>query len=127
MPHGPPYASLVQYAHIKCPHSSLGLFSSRLYKIYRLEHRASTSTGAVEGILAAAVLYTLAVTLINCCLRSKTAPTFLRWLLIALDLLFVGAFIAVAELTKPNGEPDFHALYMTSLREVDRECVWMMC
>lgn len=81
------------------------MFSSRLYKVYRLEHRASTSTGAVEGILVAAVVYTIAATFIQCILRnSKNAPAFLRWLLIALDLAFVGAFIAVADLTRPNGE-----------------------
>ncbi|KAL9629639.1 MAG: hypothetical protein Q9204_005158 [Flavoplaca sp. TL-2023a] len=94
---------------------SLGLFSSRLYKIYRLERRTTASTGAVEGILAAAVLYTLTVTLINCFLRKKTVPEFLRWLLIALDLAFVGTFIAVnviaaTVLTRPNGElaPSLH-------------------
>lgn len=79
-----------------------------MYKIRRLIARTNTATGAVEGILAAATLYTLAVTLINCCLRKKGAPKALRWLLIALDLAFMGAFIAVAALTRPNGEsPSF--------------------
>ena len=96
--------------------SSLGLFSSRLYKIYKLGRQALNSDGAVEGILAAAVLYTIIVGLLNLCLRAKSAPNFLRWLLIALDLAFVGAFIAVTVLTRPNGKsiPTMIARYHTS-------------
>ncbi|KAI4284673.1 MAG: hypothetical protein L6R38_001251 [Xanthoria sp. 2 TBL-2021] len=84
---------------------SLGLFSHRLRQIHRLERRTTASTGAVEGILAAAVLYTITLLLIRCLLRNKSAPKFLRWLLIALDLAFVGAFIAVTVLTRPKGGP----------------------
>ena len=57
-----------------------------------------------KGILAAAAAYTLTCTLVNLCLRSKHAPGWLRWLLVALDVLFIGAFIAVAALTRPNGK-----------------------
>ena len=82
---------------------SLGLFSARLVKIARLVHQGlSTSNGAVEGFLAAAVLYTLTVMLLTFLLKHG-APKMLRWVLIAMDLLFMIAFIAVAVLTRPNG------------------------
>jgi len=81
---------------------SLGLFSARLYKIIRTVQRASTSDGAVEGILAAAVAYTLISMLIRFCLKGG-APKWLRWIWIFFDIAFVGGFIAVAILTRPNG------------------------
>ena len=81
---------------------SLGLFSARLYKILRLAHRASTSNGAVEGILTAAVLYTLISMILRFILKSG-GPKWLRWVWILFDLAFVGAFIAVADLTSPAG------------------------
>jgi len=87
---------------------SLGIFSSRVYKVYRLvnsikaQHGINGSYGAVEGILAAAVLYTIIATLLMCLLRGG-GPTWLRWLWVLLDLAFVGAFIAVSVLTRPNG------------------------
>lgn len=87
---------------------SLGIFSSRIYKIYRLSnsvralHSISRGNGAVEGILAAAVLYTL-IAMIMSLLLKGSGPKWLRWLWVILDLLFVGAFIAVSVLTSPNG------------------------
>ncbi|KAK3074222.1 hypothetical protein LTR53_003509 [Teratosphaeriaceae sp. CCFEE 6253] len=100
---------------------SLGLFSSRVAKIARLSQRISRSNGAVEGILSAAVAYTLLVMLLTFILKNG-GPRILRWLLMLLDLLygepdtlrqnftdstilsrFVGGFIAVAVLTRPNG------------------------
>ncbi|KAI0113676.1 hypothetical protein GGR51DRAFT_568215 [Nemania sp. FL0031] len=87
---------------------SLGIFSSRLYKVYRLVNSLKTSVGvnrafgAVEGILAAAVLYTLLAMMMTFLLRGG-GPRWLRWLWVLLDILFVGAFIAVAVLTSPNG------------------------
>ncbi|KAF2435915.1 hypothetical protein EJ08DRAFT_692489 [Tothia fuscella] len=87
---------------------SLGIFSSRVYKVYRLvntlktQRGISNSMGAVEGILAAAVLYTILATLMMCILRGG-GPTWLRWLFVLLDVLFVGGFTAVAVLTRPNG------------------------
>lgn len=87
---------------------SLAIFSSRFYKVYRLVNTIKTQRGvdgaygAVEGILAAAVLYTILATLLQCCLRGG-GPKILRWLLVLLDILFVGAFIAVAYLTRPSG------------------------
>jgi hypothetical protein len=87
---------------------SLGIFSSRLYKVYRLVNSIKTSVGvnrafgAVEGILAAAVLYTLLAMLMAFLLRGG-GPKWLRWLWVLFDILFVGAFIAVAVLTSPHG------------------------
>ncbi|KAF4974633.1 hypothetical protein FZEAL_8492 [Fusarium zealandicum] len=87
---------------------SLGVFSSRIYKVYRLvnsvkAHRGlNNGSGAVEGILAAAVLYTL-IALVMTCLMRGGGPKWLRWLWVVFDLLFVGAFIAVSVLTRPNG------------------------
>ncbi|KAI4697882.1 uncharacterized protein J4E84_001016 [Alternaria hordeiaustralica] len=89
---------------------SLGIFSQRLYKVYRLVNSVKTyrgingSYGAVEGILAAAVLYTL-ITILLSCIKKSANPggRVLRWIWVLLDLAFVGAFIAVAVLTRPNG------------------------
>jgi hypothetical protein len=89
---------------------SLGIFSSRLYKVYRLVNSIKTrrgvngAYGAVEGILAAAVLYTLISTLLGCIKKSANpGGRTLRWIWVLLDVLFVGAFIAVTVLTRPNG------------------------
>lgn len=90
---------------------SLGIFSQRLYKVYRLVNSIKTrrgvnkSFGAVEGILAAAVLYTLIATVMTLIKKSANAGTkrWLRWLWVLFDLAFVGAFIAVSVLTRPNG------------------------
>jgi hypothetical protein len=81
---------------------SLGLFSARFYRILRTVQRASTSNGAVEGILAAAVAYTLISMLLRFCLKGG-ASNLLRWIWIIFDIGFVGGFIAVAVLTRPNG------------------------
>ncbi|KAK1989072.1 hypothetical protein LZ30DRAFT_353803 [Colletotrichum cereale] len=90
---------------------SLGIFSQRFFKVYRLVNSIKTrrgvngSYGAVEGILAAAVLYTLITTVLGCIKKNSSPGTksWLRWLWVVLDLLFVGAFIAVAVITSPNG------------------------
>ncbi|KPM41134.1 hypothetical protein AK830_g5385 [Neonectria ditissima] len=87
---------------------SLAIFSSRIYKVYRLVNSVKAQRGlnnaseAVEGILVAAVLYTIIATLMMCLMRGG-GPTWLRWLWVLLDILFVGAFIAVSVLTRPNG------------------------
>lgn len=87
---------------------SLGIFSSRVYKVYRLvnsfkaQRGINGSSAAVEGILAAAVLYTIIATIMMCLLRGG-GPKIIRWLFVLLDLIFVGLFIAVAVLTRPNG------------------------
>lgn len=89
---------------------SLGIFSQRLYKVYRLVNSIKTrrgvngAYGAVEGILAAAVLYTLISTIFGCIKKSANpGGRKLRWLWVLLDLIFVGAFIAVSVLTRPDG------------------------
>lgn len=89
---------------------SLGIFSQRLYKVYRLVNSIKTrrgvngAYGAVEGILAAAVLYTLISMLLGCIKKSANpGGRTLRWIWVLLDVLFVGAFIAVTVLTRPNG------------------------
>ncbi|KAB2106015.1 hypothetical protein AG0111_0g6237 [Alternaria gaisen] len=89
---------------------SLGIFSQRLYKVYRLVNSVKTrrgvngAYGAVEGILAAAVLYTLMTMLLSCIKKSANpGGRTLRWIWVLLDLLFVGAFIAVTVLTRPDG------------------------
>ncbi|KAG5762425.1 hypothetical protein H9Q72_009487 [Fusarium xylarioides] len=87
---------------------SLGLFSARLRKVYNLVNAIKTrrgvnsSYGAVEGILAAAVLYTLIAMLMSLLLKGG-GPRWVRWLWVLLDIAFVGAFIAVSVLTRPNG------------------------
>lgn len=89
---------------------SLGIFSQRLYKVYRLVNSVKArrgvngAYGAVEGILAAAVLYTL-INILFSCIKKSANPggRKLRWLWVLLDLIFVGAFIAVSVLTRPDG------------------------
>lgn len=89
---------------------SLAVFSSRLYKVYRLVNNVKTRRGvnkpygAVEGILAAAVLYTLLTTLLGCIKKNANpGKRSMRWLWVLLDLLFVIAFIVVTVLTRPAG------------------------
>jgi hypothetical protein len=89
---------------------SLGLFSRRLAKVNDLVNRIKTrrgvnsSFGAVEGILAAATLYTLITMLLTLLKRSANpGGRMLRWVWVLLDIAFVGAFIAVAVLTRDNG------------------------
>ncbi|KAF2713902.1 hypothetical protein K504DRAFT_424930 [Pleomassaria siparia CBS 279.74] len=111
--HGAPYRWFLRFVRVLQFLSaviSLGIFSSRVYKVYRLVNSAKTQRGisgafgAVEGILAAAVAYTILATLIQCIVKAR-GPRWLRWLWVLLDLAFVGAFIAVAVLTRPAGGP----------------------
>lgn len=81
---------------------SLGIFARRIHRVLELVDDISSSEGAVTGILAAAVLYTLLALLITALLRGG-GPRWLRWLLVLFDILFVGAFIAVAVMTSPDG------------------------
>lgn len=81
---------------------SLGLFSARLSRILATASKATRAQGAVQGILSAATLYTLLLMIYK--LVKKNRPSnWLRWLLVVLDLCFVGAFIAVSYLTRSNG------------------------
>jgi len=81
---------------------SLGLFSARLARVLVYAKKASTAQGAVEGILAAAAVYT-SILAIYKLIRKHVGPNWVRWLIIVLDLLFVGAFIATSYLTRPKG------------------------
>jgi hypothetical protein len=81
--------------------TSLILFSVRIAKIIRLTRQATHSNGAVEGILAAAVLYTIIATILQLVIRTGGSQV-MRILLMIFDILFVGAFIAVAVLTSPK-------------------------
>jgi hypothetical protein len=81
--------------------TSLILFSVRIAKIIRLTSYASRSNGAVEGILSAAVLYTIIATLLQLFLKTGASNIF-RMTLVVFDILFVGAFVAVAVLTSPK-------------------------
>lgn len=93
---------LIRFIQFVSPVISIGLFSARLAKIAKQDSgRLSASNGAVVGILAAAIVYTLVAMLLSCCLERK--PKLIRWSLMVLDLCFVGAFIAVAVLTRPGG------------------------
>jgi len=102
------FLRLVRVLQLGSSTASLAIFSSRVYKVYRLVNSIKTrrgvnaATGAVEGILAAAVLYTLLATLMSLSLKGR-GPRWLRWVWVLLDLAFVGAFIAVAVLTRPEG------------------------
>ena len=99
----PTFLRVLRFLQFASALSSLVVFSIRVRKVLQLYKALNTATGAVEGILAAAVAYTIFTTAITFCLKSSRAPSFLRWVLIALDLAFVGAFIAVAVLTRPKG------------------------
>ncbi|KAI0150715.1 hypothetical protein GGR57DRAFT_181175 [Xylariaceae sp. FL1272] len=87
---------------------ALGLFCARLARIASLTERAyNTADGAVEGILAAAVPYTLIAMFLSFLIRDG-GPRLLRWLLVLLDIFYLGAFIAVAVLTRPRGPAGPH-------------------
>jgi len=100
----PWYQKLLRVLQFLSAIISLALFSTRVAKVLRLTKKLSHSSGAVEGILAAAVAYTVLVTALQLCTRAG-GPNKLRWLTMALDLAFVGGFIAVSVLTRPNGGP----------------------
>lgn len=100
------FQRILRFVQFVSPVISIGLFASRLVKIVQQDPtegrgRLTASNGAVVGILAAAILYTLIAMLLSCFLEHK--PKLIRWSLMFLDLCFVGAFIAVAVLTRPNG------------------------
>jgi hypothetical protein len=71
--------------------TSLILFSVRIAKIIRLTNHATHSNGAVEAILAAAVLYTIIATILQLGSRAAGGSQILRFLLMVFDILFVGA------------------------------------
>lgn len=89
---------------------SLCIFSQRLYEVYRLVNSIKPRRGvssayeAVGIILTAAALYTLILPLLSSVAKSANpGGRTLHWIWVLLDVVFVGAFIAVTVLTRPNG------------------------
>lgn len=81
---------------------SLILFAIRLRRLAQHAVDAVTaSNGAVMGILAAAVLYTIGKMIIRAALRNG-GPMYLKFVWLIMDILFIVAFIMVAELTAPG-------------------------
>ncbi|KAH9884062.1 hypothetical protein F4778DRAFT_800383 [Xylariomycetidae sp. FL2044] len=79
---------------------ALGMFSDFLWHIRR-RHDYTIGQGAVEGILAASTLYTLSVMILSF-LTKHNGPKPIRWFIRLMDVLFIGGWIAVAVLTRPN-------------------------
>lgn len=80
-----------------CSGIILGIYSYFLSVLADRDAPIYTWAKAVEGISGAAVLYTIFAVLLTCCLGGKTIFALLG---IILDVLFCGAFIAVAVLTR---------------------------
>lgn len=80
-----------------CAAIILGLYSYFLSVLADRDAPISNETKAVEGLSGAAVLYTIFAVLLTCFLGGKM---FFAFLGIVFDLLFTGAFIAIAVLTR---------------------------
>lgn len=80
-----------------CAALILGIYSYFLSILADRNAVIYTWVKAVEGVSGAAVVYTLFAVVLTCCLGGKTLFAFLA---IVLDLLFCGAFVALAVLTR---------------------------
>lgn len=80
-----------------CAGIILGIYSYFLATLADRDLTIYTWAKAVEGMSGAAVLYTIFAVLLTCCLGGKSLFAFIAMLL---DLLFCGAFIAIAVLTR---------------------------
>lgn len=80
-----------------CAGIILGIYSYFLATLADRDLTIYTWAKAVEGMSGAAVLYTIFAVLLTCFLGGKS---FFAFLAIVLDLLFTGAFIAIAVLTR---------------------------
>ena len=80
-----------------CAAIILGIYSYFLSVLADRNIGIPTWEKAVEGISGAAVLYLIFAVLLTCFLGGKT---FFAFLAIVLDILFCGAFIAIAVLTR---------------------------
>lgn len=80
-----------------CAAIILGLYSYFLSVLADRDAPIANETKAVEGLSGAAVLYTIFAVLLTCFLGGKM---FFAFLGIVFDLLFTGAFIAIAVLTR---------------------------
>ncbi|KAF2668666.1 hypothetical protein BT63DRAFT_440784 [Microthyrium microscopicum] len=75
----------------------LALYSYFLSTLHTHGAHIPTWERAIEGISGAGVLYTLLAIVFTCCLGGKT---FFAFLAIVLDILFCGAFIAIAVMAR---------------------------
>lgn len=80
-----------------CAGIVLGIYSYYLASLTHHNLGIARWKKAVEGISGAAVLYTIATTVLTCCLAGIT---FLSMLGLVLDICFVGGFIAIAIMTR---------------------------
>jgi hypothetical protein len=80
-----------------CAGIILGIYSYFLSVLADRDIPIATWIKAVEGLAGAAVLYTIFAVLLTCFLGGKT---FFAFLGIVFDILFVGAMVAVAVLTR---------------------------
>ncbi|KAJ4297964.1 hypothetical protein N0V90_005863 [Kalmusia sp. IMI 367209] len=80
-----------------CAGIILGIYSYFLATLADRDLTIYTWAKAVEGMSGAAVLYTIFAVLLTCCLGGKS---FFALIAMLLDLLFCGAFIAIAVLTR---------------------------
>jgi len=80
-----------------CAAVALGIFSYFLSVLADRNLVINNKWKAVEGISGAAVLYTIAGVIFTLCLGGKA---FFGFIAIVLDILFAGAFIAVAIMTR---------------------------
>lgn len=84
-----------------CSAIILGIYSYFLAVLADRKYFIANKWRAVEGLSGAAVLYTIFATILTCCLAGITFFSFLG---LFLDVLFVGAFIALAILTRDGTE-----------------------
>lgn len=91
------FESLLYLLEFCCAGLILGIFSWFLAVLAHNNAHIPTYEKAVEGMAGAACLYLIFAVLLTCCLGGVT---FFAILAILLDLLFMGAFIAIAVLTR---------------------------
>lgn len=84
-----------------CAAVGLGIYSYFLARLSKNDQPIANNPRAVEGITGAGVLYTVFAVLLTCFLGGHRAFAFLG---ILLDILFCGAFIAVAVLTRDGAD-----------------------
>ena len=80
-----------------CAAIILGIYSYFLAVLADRDLHIATWKKAVEGLAGAATLYAILAILLTCCLAGVTFFSFLG---LVLDILFVGAMIAIAVLTR---------------------------
>lgn len=76
-----------------CAAIVLAIFSYFLVTLHNHEMPIAVWLRAVEGMAGAGVLYTILAILILCCMPAHRFPSFI---MMVLDVLFIGAFIYIA-------------------------------